>query len=185
VTSWRKEIEPTDLSGRDRDLLEKRALQVSVKPAAQDVDEALFWIAEFPLGDSQMAVPLESMRAALPLKGVTPVPLARSNVIGILRFQGQVITVLSLASLLGNPGWREDPQTLLVLEVGGGRLIAVDCEQIPKPAAIPLRLVEQARAQGSAKGPSFEVRTPDRRQVQILDLQRLFDRRTERRDEED
>ena len=128
MTIWRKDSEQGETSERNRKLLDERALQVRNRPLAVDADEALFWVAEFPLGDDQLAVPLESMRAALPLKGVTQVPLAPSSVIGILRFQGQVITVMSLASLLGNPGWREDPQTLLVLELGGGR----DC-----PAATP------------------------------------------------
>ena len=115
-----------------------------------------------------------------------PVPLAPAHVIGILRFQGQVVSVLSLASLLGNPGWREDPQTLLVPELGGRRLVAVDCERIPTPTALPRRLVDQARSQpGRHKGTSIELLTPDRRQIHLLDVHLLLDRRRERRDEDE
>ncbi len=185
MTLWRKDLDGEALTERARELLEARARQVRSKAAALDADEALFWIAEFPLGDEQLAVPLESMCAAVPLRGVTPVPLAASNVIGILRFQGQVLTVMSLAALLGNPGWREDPQTLLVIELGGGRRLAIDCEQIPKPTALPLRLVEQARAQPKRKGATIEIRTDDKRQIQILELTRLFERRKDLRNDGD
>jgi len=92
--------------------------------------------------------------------------------------------VLSLASLLGNPGWREDPQTLLVLEMGGGRLVAFDCEQIPRPTAIAGRVIEQARSRSNSQARAIlELQTADRRQIQLLDLHRLLERRRDRRDE--
>jgi len=167
-----------------RRLLAERAIALRDKPVAAEGAETLFWIAEFPLGDDVYAVPLASMRAALPLKGVTSVPLAPAHVVGVLRFQGQAVAVLSLASLLGNPGWREDPQTLLVLELGGGRLVAFDCEQIPRPTAIPSKVIEQARGRSASQTRAvLELQTADRRQILLLDLHRLLERRRDRRDE--
>ena len=82
-----------------------------------------------PSGRLDDALPLESLRAAVPLRMVTPVPLSPPHVIGILRFQGQILTAMSLSSLLGGRGWREDPAVLLVVDPGmGGRLLALDCQ---------------------------------------------------------
>lgn len=184
MTLWRRDVSEEQPDAAASALLEARAKALRDKPAALEADDAVYWVAEFPLGDDQLGVPLEAMRAALPLKGVTQVPLARSQVLGILRFQGEVITVLSLASLLGNPGWREDPQTLLVLELGGGRLVAIDCEQIPKATALPLRLVEAARASRVGSAPTLDLRTNDKRLIRLLDIHKLLDRRRERRDED-
>src|SRR5207237_10106809 len=102
-------------------LLLQRAERVRHKPAEAD-DETLLWVAEFPVGEETYALPLETLRAAVPLKMVTAVPLSPPHVIGILRFQGQIVTALSLASLLGGRGWREDPAVLLVVDPGFGRL---------------------------------------------------------------
>ena len=184
MSNWRKDLDEETPGPLARALLDERAQLIRDKPPLIEGDETLFWLAEFPLGDEIYAVPLASMRAALPLKGVTSVPLAPAHVVGILRFQGQAVAVLSLASLLGNPGWREDPQTLLVLELGGGRLVAFDCEQIPRPTAISGRVIDQARARPNSQARAIlELQTADRRQIQLLDIHRLLERRRDRRDE--
>src|SRR3954469_3194313 len=146
-------------------LLARRAERIRRKPV-DGGDENLLWVAEFPVGEETYAIALEVLRAAVPLKMVTPVPLSPPHVIGILRFQGQIVTALSLASLLGGRGWREDPAVLLVVDPGLGRLVAVDCEQIPKPAGLPLKNVLEARSM--ATGPIAEVTLPGLRQVQLL-----------------
>jgi chemotaxis signal transduction protein len=152
------------------ELLEKRAARVREKPVEAE-DEALFLVAEFPVGEETWAIPLESLRAAVPLRSVTPVPLSPPHVIGILRFQGQIVAALSLASLLGGRGWREDPAVLLVVDSGAGHLVAVDCERIPKPSGIPHALVAEARARST--GAVVEVTLPGLRQIHLLDLRRL------------
>jgi chemotaxis signal transduction protein len=155
-------------------LLQQRAERVRHKPAESD-DESLLWVAEFPVGEETYALPLETLRAAVPLKMVTAVPLSPPHVIGILRFQGQIVTALSLASLLGGRGWREDPAVLLVVDPGLGRLVALDCERIPKPSGLPHAQVEEARARST--GPVCEITLAGTRQVSLLDLLRLMDRR--------
>jgi chemotaxis signal transduction protein len=139
-----------------RQLLEQRAQRLrEAEQAEASREEAVHWVAEFPLGEERYALPLESLRAALPLRMVTPVPLSAPHVIGVLRFQGQVLAALSLASLLGGHGWRQDPAVLLVVERGDGELCAVDCEAIPRPLGLPVGAVEAARVR--AEGPVLEV----------------------------
>ncbi len=155
-------------------LLERRAERARLR--AHFVEEELAWMAEFPIGEEQYALPLSMLRAALPLKMVTPVPLSPPHVIGILRFQGHLITALSMASLLGGRGWREDPTVLLVVDPGVGRLVALDCEQIPKAIGIPAGLV--AEATRHARGSVSEITLPGLRQLNLLDLRQLMDRRS-------
>src|SRR6478736_4514175 len=139
-------LPPTEEQNAEvRSLLEHRA-QRARQTAQAGEEDATLWVAEFPVGDERFAVPLASLRAAIPLRMVTPVPLSSPEVIGVVRFQGEVITAFSLASLLGVRGWREDPAVLIVVERGGGRRLALDCEQIPKPTALPLGIVEAARS---------------------------------------
>jgi chemotaxis signal transduction protein len=104
-------------------------------------------------------------------------------VVGLLRFEGQIVTVLSLASLLGNAGWRDDPQTLLVLDLGGGRLAAVDCEQVPRATALPRQSVDEARQHRPSGGRILaEILGPDRRTIHLIDVPSLLERRREPRD---
>jgi purine-binding chemotaxis protein CheW len=156
------------------ELLLRRAERIKHKPP-EAVDDNLLWVAEFPVGEETYAIALDKLRAAVPLKMVTPVPLSPPHVIGILRFQGQIVTALSLASLLGGRGWREDPAVLLVVDPGFGRLVALDCERIPKPSGLPHAQVEEARARSS--GAVCEITLQGTRQVSLLDLLRLMDRR--------
>ncbi len=166
---------PEPLAPELNELLERRAKRLREKPQAAE-DDSLLLVAEFPVGEETYAIPLDDLRAAVPLKSVTPVPLSPPHVIGILRFQGQILTALSLASLLGGRGWREDPAVLLVVDPGlGGRLVALDCEQIPKPVGIPAALASEARER--ARGAVSEITLPGLKQVNLLDLRKLMDRR--------
>ena len=166
--------EPNDVAPELNELLVRRAERVRHKTSEAD-EQNVLWVAEFPIGEETFALPLHTLRAAVPLKMVTAVPLSPPHVIGILRFQGQIVTALSLASLLGGRGWREDPAVLLVVDPGFGRLIALDCERIPKPTGLPHALVEEARARST--GAACEITLPGTRQVHLLDLLRLMDRR--------
>ncbi len=162
-----------------RELLEERAKRLRGLEQGETLrEEALYLVAEFPLGEERYALPLEALRAALPLRMVTPVPLSSPHVIGVLRFQGQVLAALSLASLLGGHGWRQDPAVLLVLDRGDKELCAVDCEAIPRPIGLPVGAVEAARAR--AEGPIIEVLfspQPGQQQlVHLIDPPRLFAR---------
>jgi purine-binding chemotaxis protein CheW len=162
-----------------RALLEERAARLRAPPPADDDEEVGLWLAEFHIGGERYALPLASLRAALPLRLVTPVPLSPPHVIGVLRFQGQVIAAVSIASLLGVRGWRQDPAVLLVVDPGFGpganALTALDCEEIPRAITVPQRLVDDALA-GEA-GPVHELHLGDDL-VHYVDPARLLDRRS-------
>src|SRR5256885_17119347 len=85
------------------ELLVQRAERVRRKPAETD-EENVLWVAEFPVGEETYALPLETLRAAVPLKMVTPVPLSPRHGIGILRFQGRIFTAPPLPPLLAVAG---------------------------------------------------------------------------------
>lgn len=158
-------------------LLRRRAERLRAAPSDAAEDASLLWAAEFSLGEDTYAIALDALRAAVPLRLVTPVPLSAPHVIGILRWQGQMITAMSLAAMLDASGWRLDPAVLLVVDPGWGALTALDCEQIPKPTAYPRARVEEARA--TTDGPVLPLLLPGepRRRVQLIDLKRLLDRR--------
>jgi purine-binding chemotaxis protein CheW len=154
-------------------LLLARAERLRRPPAAED-EAGQAWIAEFPLADQRWAVPLAALRAALPLRMVRPVPLAPPHVVGILRWQGRIVTAVSLASLLGVRGWRQDPAVLLVVDAGGERLCALDCEAIPRPIALAHAALDKARA--AADGPVAEIVPPDGKPIRFVDPARLLAR---------
>ena len=154
-----------------RTLLDERASRLRGRTDG-NADESLLMVAEFPLGEERYAIPLESLRAALPLRLVTPVPLSQPHVIGVLRYQGSVLAALSLAAMLGGHGWRQDPAVLLVVDRGDGELCALDCEAIPRPTTLPMSAVEAARVR--AEGAVMEVFTEDRQLIHLIDLKRLF-----------
>lgn len=138
-----------DGSQREARLLEARAERLRNRKEAVEDEGA--WAAEFELGGERFALPLDRLRACLPLKGVAPVPLARRGVVGITRWEGKVVAVFSLASLLGLRGWRRDPAVLLLLSHGDG-FIGLDCEEIPRSVQLPYSALASApSAQGALR----------------------------------
>jgi purine-binding chemotaxis protein CheW len=160
-------------------VLARRAARLRERPPARG-DDAVAWIAEFPIGDKQYALPLEVLRATLPLRMVTPVPLAPPYVIGVVRFQGQILTAISLSSLLGIRGWRHDPPVLVVVDTGFGHLTAIDCEEVPKAISLPFRILDEVRARG-VKEMAIEL-IAEQRTIHFVDPARVLDRRERTRD---
>jgi purine-binding chemotaxis protein CheW len=135
------------------DVLLRRADRMRRKRAnvAEEQDTTAagsFWVAQIRVAGDTYALPLGQVRAAMPLRMVSPVPLAPSFVLGILRFRGEAVVAMSLVSLLGVRGWRVDPAVLIIVETGRRR-IALDCEEVPQAAPISRALVEEARAQAA------------------------------------
>jgi chemotaxis signal transduction protein len=162
---------PEALDDDAREVLARRVARL--RAPAEIKEEPVDWVAEFPVGDDRYAIPLAALRSAVPLRRVTPVPLASPHVIGILRFSGQLLAALSMASLLGIKGWNQDPVVLLVVDSGGGRLVALDCEEIPRPVGLPVSAISEARSRGAPGAVAIEV-IHDRGLVRLLDLERLL-----------
>ena len=165
--------EAEELTEGERKVLERRARILSAHAAQEQGEDR--WIAEFRVGDARYAIRLESLRATLPLRAVTPIPLSAPHILGVLRFQGQIISALSLSALLGGRGWKVDPSVLLVVDPGWGVLVAVDCEQIPKVIAVPPAALDAAAA--GADGPVAELDFDGGPKVKLIDLGSLLDRR--------
>jgi purine-binding chemotaxis protein CheW len=162
-----------DVGGDDvRRVLEARAERLKARLTSK-AEEPTVMVAQFRVGDAQYAIPLGDFRAAVPLKLVTPVPLSPPEVVGILRYQGQVISALSLATLLGVGGWRTDPTVLLVVEPFAGKLIGLDSEEIPKPCALPAAPVEKAKRRGAE--PVTPLFLPASVPIRLVDLAALLE----------
>ncbi len=136
-------------------------------------EESTLWVAEFPLGEERYAIKLETLRACVPLRRVRSVPLAPPYVIGIVQFEGRLVTALSLAGRLGVRGWRRDPAILLIVEMGAGSLIAIDAEAIPRPLALPQALLDKGVAAASAGGVG-EILLDGGSPLQLVDLEQLL-----------
>lgn len=154
-----------------QELLRRRSQKLEA-PRESVEDDAVVFVAEFPVGEELFAIAVETLRAALPLRMVTPVPLAPPEVVGVMRHQGEILTVLSMASLLGVRGWRTDPAVVLVVEHARDQLVALDCEQVPKPTGLPPGAVATAR--GAETGPVAQVLRPGGRPVNLIDVSRLL-----------
>lgn len=169
TTTPTKKNEPVPIARWERMLAERAAraaLPITMPKEADDVRP----IARFPIGQLHVAIELSRLRAAIPLRRVTPVPLAPPPVIGILRFQGTTLTALSLASLLGLGGLQRDPAVLLVVELFGGRMLAFDAEEIPRVESLRESAIQAAIVH--AEGLS-DVTTDDLRIVRLLDLDKV------------
>ncbi len=159
----------------ERGLLERRATRLRAPPVEEEQDASIL-LAEFPVGGDRYAIPLDALRVALPLRLVRPVPLSPPHIVGIFRYEGRILTALSLAAILGVRGWRQDPSVLLVMTGPGGQLTAVDCEAIPRPLTLPRAALDHARAQAPS-APLLDVIAGDSGVVRIaVDLHRLLER---------
>ena len=153
-----------ELDERGARLLEQRAERLRRrKEDKQEEDGA--WAAEFELGGERYALPLERLRACLPLKGVAPVPLAKRGVVGITRWEGKVVAVFSLSSLLGLRGWRRDPSVLLLI-TRGDTTVGLDCEEIPRSVQLPFQSL--AGAGGDAAVHALSVPVPGQEQPRLV-----------------
>ncbi|MFZ5441102.1 MAG: chemotaxis protein CheW [Myxococcota bacterium] len=156
-------------------VLEERAERLRAHGKVEEETE-LVLTAEFAVGDELFAFPLERLRGVVPLSRVTRVPLSAPEILGVVRFHGQLVTSMSLPALLGGRAWTADPSVLLVAEPTPGVLVGIDCEQVPRPGALARRLVEDARS-AAGEAPWLEVQLGGGRQLNLLVLERLLARR--------
>ena len=152
-------------------LLLTRAERLRERPAEEAQD--LFWTAEFPLGGKAYALPLESLVACQPLRLVTPVPLCDPHLAGIVRFQRQLLSVMSLSALVGSGGWHRDPSVMLILRLEGEKLAAVDCEEIPRTSSLPQTAVAEARRKGEGAA-VLAVNRPGQEPLHLVEISKLL-----------
>lgn len=157
----------------DAQLLALRAKRLRQRPKDEEDDSGV-WAAEFSLGQERFALPLERLLACLPLRGVTPVPKARPEIVGIARWEGKVVAVFSLANLLGQKAWYRDPSVLLMLRHGNSA-IGLDCEETPRSVLLPpqFQAPKQDTALSTLSLPASGLLPA--RQVQWIDPDRLLE----------
>jgi len=148
-----REAELAALSSEVRELLVRRAERISAPNSSPiDADDEVMWVASFRLGDREYSIPLSALRATIPRRMVTPVPGAPRAVLGILQFNGEIVTAFSMASLLETEGRAPTP-ILLVVDLGRGHIVALDCEQVPLATTISLSSVRAAHLSAAAAPP--------------------------------
>ena len=77
-------------------------------------------LLEFECRGRRLALPLESVRRAIPAAEPVPIPGAGEVVLGMLNLGGEIVTVLDLCYRLGLPRSALSPaQQILVLDVAG------------------------------------------------------------------
>ena len=89
------------------------------------------------VGQEQYALPVDRVLEVAELGDLTPVPGSPSEILGVRNLRGQVIPVLSLATVLGLPA--EDPLRIVVVELGDRRAglaadAIVDVGDLPDPS---------------------------------------------------
>jgi purine-binding chemotaxis protein CheW len=150
-----------------------RAQTLRRSPTTEEAEGEAVWVAEFPFGRQTCAVFLETVRAVVPIRVVTQVPLAPPQIIGLLRFRGEILTAYSLPALLPTSGWQQDPPVLLVVQTSGGRLIAFDCEQIPKASTLSRAAIDAAT---KTDGGVCDVLRDGRDVLRLIDIDALLAR---------
>jgi purine-binding chemotaxis protein CheW len=159
--------EPVDPAARE--LLARRAARLRQLPEREE-PEQLIALAEFSAGEETFAVEMTRLQAVLPLKRVTPVPLAPPQVIGIVQLPVGMVPVLSFASLT-RCGWKRDPEVLLVVR-SGKRWVGLDLEEVPRERLVPQRVIAQGRPR--PEDGHLELLIDGTKRV-LLDLDRLLD----------
>jgi purine-binding chemotaxis protein CheW len=82
-------------------------------------NEVLVEVCSVRLGNSLFGVPIEHILEIVGKARPRPVPLAPAFVGGLVHYRGDVLTTVSLRSLLNLPP-RDEAQDVLVIESGGG-----------------------------------------------------------------
>lgn len=163
-----------ELVWNENQILERRAARFAIRRLERDVDEGLP-VAELVLADSRLAVPLSDLRGVMALRDVRPIPMGPPHVIGLVRYEGALVTAFSLAGLVGVRGWRRDPTVLLAISIEGTRVCAIDSETIPKPAVLASDAIQRARDNASDPARA-DVLRPDGSIVTLLDVGALVAR---------
>jgi purine-binding chemotaxis protein CheW len=89
------------------------------------------------IGDQLFGIPIRRVHDVFTISELTPVPLARADVAGLLNIRGRVVTAIDLRRRLGLPAPAQPKRRIAVgIEVGGESfgLIVDDVREILSPA---------------------------------------------------
>lgn len=159
-----------DLNPEDILKLAESARQATATQAPQ----ALSTVLTFFWGRERYAVPLESAREVVALRGVTPIPGLPGHLLGATNHRGEVMAVFDARPLAGmQPGLVHPHSYMIVLEVAGepaGMLVdgLGDIQEIPA--------VSGGDRQPGDSGLLISVDLPDGGLLPVLDVLELVAR---------
>lgn len=116
------------------------SLQKVPKPS-QSKDKSLHYVV-FKVDQQHYALPLDHVIRAVRMVAVTPVPDAPNSVLGIINMAGQMLPVIDLRRLFGQPGKQPDPQDLLLVIQIQGQAVSVIVDEVLNILELTLEQVQ-------------------------------------------
>ena len=140
-----------------------------------EAPEELRRLILFQACDEWFALPIAWVREIQPLEGLTRVPNAPPEVLGIMNLRGRILTLFNLATALGIPSGTRPSTHAVVLDFPDPDLhIALAAQRIAQVREVPATTVEAASQDGV--GALEGILGMDGQVVGLLDLGRVFAR---------
>ena len=97
----------------------------------------------FYVAGNLFAVPVLAVQEVIKPQKVTPVPLANSDILGLLNLRGQIVTLLDLRSRLGLPRTESENSMFVIVRVDEG-LTALSVDEISDVITVNPESFEEA-----------------------------------------
>jgi chemotaxis signal transduction protein len=157
---------------RDVDAILRRRAEALARREELDTALRCEELATFAVGGCTIAVPMERVARAAPLRHLTEIPGGPPYLVGITAVEGHLVSLLDLASFidLGRSGVSDVTASLVVSS--GGREIGLAADQLFGIEDVPVRAIAQLER---PIGPLTRIATHRGREILILDVEALFD----------
>jgi purine-binding chemotaxis protein CheW len=150
-------------------ILTERARKLAIAPAATS-DSTTEEMLRFALGEEGFLAPLRSVREVVSLDSITRIPGLPFCFAGLTTFRGDIVPVVDVRGLLGQPEHRPDhAENLLIIESDGAPA-AIWVDRMQGLVAVDTTLLTEDHAMTNA---GFRGRTPDL--CTVVDLAALVD----------
>ncbi|MBI3122687.1 MAG: purine-binding chemotaxis protein CheW [candidate division NC10 bacterium] len=149
---------------------------IDLERESDEAPEELRRLILFQACDEWFGLPIQWVREIQPLEGITRVPNAPAEILGILNLRGRVLTLFDLAGCLGiPPGTRPSTHAIVLDFADSELLVGLVAQQIAQVRGVPVSAVEPPPRDGSlgALEGVFEL---EGKVVGVLDLSRVFAR---------
>jgi purine-binding chemotaxis protein CheW len=128
----------------------------------------------FELGGERYAVPLDTVTKIERVPAIIPVPRTPAFVRGIASLRGEIVAVVDLCSILGQPPAATIPHGLLVL-TDGPRRVGVLSDVLPDYFRIPSSSLTPALAGSRGEGLVQNAIEREDGIIAVLDVKKLMD----------
>lgn len=129
------------------------------------------------VGEQWFGIPVEAVRDVLGPQQLTQVPLAPSDVAGLLNLRGRIVTAIDVRRRLGVPGRRIDEPQMSVVVDDGNELYSLIVDTVSEVLTLPLPEIEcnPSTIDPVWKAVSRGVFRLEERLLLVLDVHRLLD----------